>query len=182
MQARGHRLGPGRNRGGGPPAGPLALCLQHRLCHLLHEQGNAVGALHDLRHHIRRKLLVLDKPRDDRGRLTLPKSVERQACHMRLSHPRCVELGAESYDQQHVKGCDPVHRPAEHFQARRIDPMRILEDHQHRIVACQSRKLRHQRFERSLPALFRGQIERRMSSIIRQRQHLRKQRGILDRG
>ena len=34
------------------------------------------------------------------------------------------------------KGLDPVHRPTEHFQARGVDPMRILEDHQHRIVGA----------------------------------------------
>ena len=27
--------------------------------------------------------------------------------------------------------------PTEHFQARGVGPMRILEDHQHRILACQ---------------------------------------------
>ena len=33
-----------------------------------------------------------------------------------------------------------------------------------------------------MPALFRGQIERGITSIIRDRQHLRKERGILDTG
>jgi len=33
-----------------------------------------------------------------------------------------------------------------------------------------------------LPALLRGQLERGVASIIRERQHLRKQRGILGRG
>ena len=132
--------------------------------------------------HIRRQLLVPDKARDDGGRFTLPKPVERQARHMRLSHPRRVELGAESYDEQRRKSFNPVHRPAERFEARRIDPMRILEDHQHRLLACQSRKLRRQRLQRSLPALLRGQFERGIASIIRQRQHLGKERGILRRG
>ena len=36
----------------------LALGLQHRLSHLLHEQRNAVGALHNLRHHIRSSSLL----------------------------------------------------------------------------------------------------------------------------
>ena len=31
--------------------------------------------------------------------------------------------------------------PTERFQARRIGPMRILENHQHRTCACQCRKL-----------------------------------------
>ena len=66
---------------------------------------------------------------------TLSKPVERQARHMRLSDPRRVELGAESYDEQRRKAFNSVHRPTEHFQTRRIDPMRIFEDHQHRIAA-----------------------------------------------
>ena len=35
-----------------------------------------------------------------------------------------------------------VHSPAECFDARRIDPMHILEDHQHRTVACKRLDLR----------------------------------------
>ena len=182
VQACRDRQGRRRNRRNRAPGRALALRLQHRLRHLLHEQGNAVGALDDLRHHIRRQLLVPDQARDDGGRFTLPKPVERQARHMRLSHPRRVELGAERYDQQHRKGFNPVHGPTERFQARRIDPMRILEDHQHRLLACQSRELRRQRFQRSLPALFRGQLERGIASIIRERQHLGEECGILDRG
>jgi hypothetical protein len=34
-----------------------------------------------------------------------------------------------------------VHCPAERFQARRIDPMRILENHQHRLPSGQFSKL-----------------------------------------
>ena len=101
---------------------------------------------------------------------------------MRLSHPRRVELGAESYDEQHRKGFNSVHRPTEHFQARGVDPMRIFDDHQHRLLSSQSRELCRQRFQRSLPALLRVQIERRIASIIRQRQHLGKERSVLRRG
>ena len=101
---------------------------------------------------------------------------------MRLSHPRRVELGTERDDQQYRKGFNPVHDPTEHFQARRIDPMRILEDHQHRLQAGQFRELRRQRFQRSLPALLRGQVERGIPSIVWERQHLGEECGILRRG
>ena len=57
--------------------------------------------------------------------------------------------------------------------------MYILEDHQHRLLACQSRELRGQGLQRSLPALLRSQFERGIASIIRQRQHLGKERGVL---
>ena len=60
--------------------------------------------------------------------------------------------------------------------------MGILEDHQHRSLACQFSNLCCQGFQRSLPALFRGKIDCGISSIIRQRQHLGKERGILGRG
>ena len=46
---------------------------------------------------------------------------------MRSASPRRVELGAESYDEQHWKSFNLVHHPPEHFQACRIDPMRIFE-------------------------------------------------------
>ncbi len=180
VQACRDRQGRRRNRRNRAPGRALALRLQHRLRHLLDEQRNAVGALDDLRHHIRRQRLVPDQARDDGGRFTLAKPVERQARHMRLSHPRRVELGAERHDEQRRKRFNPVHGPAEHLQARRVDPVHILEDHQHRLPACQPRELRHQRFQRSLPALFRGQLERGIASIIRQRQHLGEECGILE--
>jgi hypothetical protein len=53
MQACRDRQGWRRNRGGGALGFALALRLQYRLRHLLHKQRNAVGTLHNFRHHIR---------------------------------------------------------------------------------------------------------------------------------
>jgi hypothetical protein len=53
VQAGGDRLRRRRNSGGSTSGLAFTFGLQHRLRHLLHEQGNAVGALHDLRHHVR---------------------------------------------------------------------------------------------------------------------------------
>ena len=72
-------------------------------------------------------------------------------------------------------------RPTKRFQARRICPMRIFEDHQDRIFAFQRFHLRNERFQRSLPSLRRGQIECRIASVVRKRKHLGEQRGVLDR-
>ena len=58
-----------------------------------------------------------------------PKPVERQARHMRLSHPWRVELRAESYDEQCRESFDSIHGQAEYLETRRIDPVHILEDH-----------------------------------------------------
>ena len=60
--------------------------------------------------------------------------------------------------------------------------MRILEDHQHRVLPRQRLHLRDERFQRSLPALLRVQFERRITSVVRQRQHLGEQCRILLRG
>ena len=60
VQACRDRQGRRRNRGGGAPGFALALRLQHRLGHLLHEQRNAVGALDDVLPDARRQQLVAD--------------------------------------------------------------------------------------------------------------------------
>ena len=49
----------------------LALRLQHRLRHLLHEQGNAVGALDDVLPDARRQQLVADDAVDHGGDFAL---------------------------------------------------------------------------------------------------------------
>ena len=99
---------------------------------------------------------------------SLRQPIEREGGHVRLSDPGRLEFRPERHDQQHAKGPNPVHDPTEHFQARGVGPMRILEDHQHRTLACQGLHLRNERFQRSLPALLRGQIERGIASIVRQ--------------
>jgi hypothetical protein len=71
---------------------------------------------------------------------------ERQAHHMRLFYPRRIELGAEGYDEQHRKNFNSVNRATKQFKARGVDPMDILEDHQHCIAARQRLQLRSKRF------------------------------------
>ena len=98
---------------------------------------------------------------------------------MRLSRPRRIELGTESYDQERRKGLNSIHGPTERFQARGVGPMCVLKDHQHWLLTCQTGKLCRQRLQRSLSALLRCEVECWIASIGRQRQHLGKQRGVL---
>ena len=95
------------------------------------------------------------------------------------SDPGRLKLGPERHDQQHAKGWYSVHDATKQFEARGVGPMCILEDHQQRILARQGLDLRNERFKRSLPALLRRQFERWITSVIRQRQHLGEERGIL---
>ena len=60
--------------------------------------------------------------------------------------------------------------------------MRILEDHQHRLLPRQRLYLRGKRLQRFLPALLRRQFEGGIPAIIRQREHLGNECGVLDRG
>ena len=94
---------------------------------------------------------------------------------MRLSNPRRVELRPKRYDQQHRKGLNPIHGPTERFQARGVGPMRILEDHQHRLLDRESSQV----VRSELPAFSvgaaaasvraRGNVHRSAATASRQR-------------
>jgi hypothetical protein len=55
-----------------------------------------------------------------------------------------------------------------------IGPVRVLEDHQYRAEPGQGLHLGNKRFQSSLSAQLGGRIERRIASVVRQRQHLGK--------
>ncbi len=115
----------------------LALWLQHRLRHLLHEQGNAVGALDDVLADVGWQRLVANNALDHGENFALSKPIDSESGYMRPSDPRRLELWPERYEQQYTKATNPVHDAAKQFQGRGVGPMRILEDHQHRTLACQ---------------------------------------------
>jgi hypothetical protein len=160
----------------------LAAHLQHRLRHLLDEQRNTVGAFDDILPDTRRQYLVADEVIDHGADFALRQSIDGQAGHVGPSDPWRLEFRAECHDEQHAKGRDPVHRPTERFEGRGVAPMRILEDHQRRTEAGQGLHLQNERVQRSLPTLLRGQFECRIASIARQREHLGKERRVLNRG
>jgi hypothetical protein len=92
------------------------------------------------------------------------------------SDPERIELWPKRHDQEHVKGCDSVHDPTEHFQAGGITPMCILKDHQHRTLVRQFLHLGNERLRSSLSALLGGNFEYRITSVVCKRQHLCEQR------
>ena len=150
----------------------LALRLQNRLRHLLDEQGNAICTLDDVLPNARREKLVADDAVDHRVDVALWQAIEGQRGYMRLSDPGRRKFRPERNEQQYAKGRNSVDNSAEDFQARRVGPMRILEDHQNWILPCQRFHLRNERLQSSLSALLWGKIERRIPSIVRQRQHV----------
>jgi len=74
-----------------------------------------------------------DNAVDHGTHVALCQPIDREGSHVRLSYPWWVEFRPERHDQQHGKHRDLVHNPTQHFQARGVGPMRILENHQHRI-------------------------------------------------
>ena len=104
VQACRDRQGRGRNRRSRAPRRALALRLQHRLRHLLHEQRNAVGALDDVLPDARRQRLVADDAVDHGADFALRQPIDGEGGHMRPSDPGRLELRPERHDQQHAEG------------------------------------------------------------------------------
>jgi hypothetical protein len=80
------------------------------------------------------KPLVANDAVYDRTDLPLCQSIERKGGNVRSSDQGWLKLWPERHDQQHAEARDLVHEPTEDFPAARVGPMRILEDHQHRIL------------------------------------------------
>src|SRR6266516_7122331 len=87
VQACGDRQCRRRNQGGGPPCFAFGLCLQHRLRHLFHEQGDAVGALDDILSYVGRQRIVADDVIDDGADFAGRQPIEIEGGHVRLSYP-----------------------------------------------------------------------------------------------
>ena len=124
-------------------AAPSPSASSTRLRHLLDEQRNAVGALDDLRRsHPPAAPCSRLRARDYGGCLTLRKPVERQSSShatgpatARLNSGRNVTVSRTGEFSNRSTA------PTEHFQARRVDPMRVLQDHQDRLLASQPREV-----------------------------------------
>jgi hypothetical protein len=168
VQGCGDRQCRGRHQGGGPSCFILAFCLQHRLRHLFHEQGDSVRALDDVLPDVCREQLVADDLVDHGADFVGCQPTEGESGHVPLSDPARLEFWPEGYDQQHLKPTNPVHRPIKQFKAGGVRPMRILKDHQHCMGARQGVHLRDECVQRSFPLLLRGELDRGVASIIPQ--------------
>jgi hypothetical protein len=93
----------------------LVLGFEHRLCHLLNEQRNAVAALDDVLTDVDRKQLVANQPIYDGTNLALWQSTKRKGGHVRSPDPGRLELWPKRHDQQHAEGRDLIHTPTENL-------------------------------------------------------------------
>ena len=159
----------------------LTLRVQHRLGHLLGEQRNAVGALDDVLADARRQRPVADDPLDQEINVARRQPMQGQLSHVRPSDRGQAEFRPVGNQYQEPMARGQIHRPGEQFEAGWIGPMRIFENHQHGIDPRQRLDLRTKCFQRFLATELRLDFNRRVASIVGQRQHFGKQRRILGR-
>ena len=84
--------------------------------------------------------------------------LKRNSGDARLSDPGRRKFRPERNEQQNAKGRNSVYNSADDFQARRVGPMRILEDHQNWTLSCQRFHLGNERLQSSLSALLWGEV------------------------
>ena len=80
---------------------------------------------------------------------------------MRLSDPRRLKLGTEHRQQQHRPVRDPIYHAVQQFTRTWVDPVKVIEHHQHRLLPGKTFNLPQQRLECLLLLALRREIERR---------------------
>jgi hypothetical protein len=169
------------NGSGGPSRFALVLGLQHRLGHFLHEQRDAVGAIDDVLSDTLWQRFVACYPVNHRGDFTLAEAIKGESTDMGPTNPRGLELRSISDNQQHPECSQPIYRAPNPFEARWVNPMRVLENHQHRLGLRQRLQLRGKRLQCLMPPLLWCQFELGITSVVGHREHFGKQRRVLGR-
>jgi hypothetical protein len=82
-----------------------------------------------------REELVADDAVDHSVNFAVCQPVDGEGGHVGPSDPGWLELWSERHDQHHAEAWYSVHDATEQFEARRVGPMCVLENHLHRILA-----------------------------------------------
>jgi hypothetical protein len=85
--------------------------------------------------------------RHQSGLVAPVKAIERQYADLWLADPGHLELRAERHYQQHAQAAHALDGEVEQFARGRVDPMRVLENHDHRLLARQAHELVEERFQ-----------------------------------
>jgi hypothetical protein len=112
---------------------------QHRLGQLLDEQRHAVGARHNLLDDRRRQRLVAAHPGNQIRPQTPAQTAQGQRGHVRLAGPGRLELRPEGDQRQHPQLRDALDHEAQELERRRIDPVHVLVQSQHRLLGREAR-------------------------------------------
>jgi hypothetical protein len=82
---------------------------------------------------------------------------------VRVRRPGRLELGPERHHKQCRQPLQSVDREVEQLRRRRVDPVRVLQDDQHRPPACQPLELGQQGIERARLPLLRVELRARVA-------------------
>ena len=137
-------------------AAPRRARLQHRLGQLLDEQRHPVGPGRDLAQHLRRQAPVAGQARDDRLGRAAAEAVEREPRHVRVPAQGRLVVRPARQQHQHPRARDPVEGQADQLEGGGVDPVRVLEHHQHRPAAREPEELLDQRGQRAGAPLLRA--------------------------
>ena len=147
---------------------------ENRLGQLLDEQRHAVGAGNDLVHQFCRQRFAGDAF-DHRGALLPVEAIQGHQRHVRAPKPGRRKFRPEGNEAQDRKLGQAIDDQVEQFAEGRVDPVDILDHHQHRADGGQRRQLTDERGECPLLALLRGQVFGRDDRGSAYRQQIGKQ-------
>ena len=139
--------------------------LQHRLGQLLDEQRHPVGPGRDLLQDFGRQACATCQARDDRLGRTAAEAVEREPRHVRVPAQARLVVRPACQQHQHPRASDLVEGLAEELEGGGVDPVRILNHHQHGSAACEPEKLLDQHGQRAGTLLVRREVLRRVACI-----------------
>ena len=80
--------------------------------------------------------------------------------HMRLPDPWRLKFGTEHDQQQHGPTRNPLYQAIQQFSRTWINPVDVVEDHQHRLVPRKTLNPLQQRLERLLLLALGGDVQR----------------------
>ena len=95
---------------------------------------------------------------------------------MRVAGPRRLELRPEGDHQQHGQALQALHREVEQLERGRVDPVRVLEDHQDGPARGEALELPQQSLEGPRLPLLRVELERRVALLRRDREEVGEER------
>jgi hypothetical protein len=166
-----------RNGERGQRAGQLVLVValaqqlgfEHRLRQLLDEEGAPVGVRDELLEHGGRQPFPGRQLRDHGHAVVPPERRQRDHRPVVGGRPRRTELGAEDeHGEQARHGLAREQQP-EQLLRRRVDPVQVLDDEEHRPLARHAPQQAHERLQRPRALALRRQRERRIP-VFGQRQ------------
>jgi hypothetical protein len=155
--------------------------LQDALGQFLDKQRHPIGAIDDLRDDLVGQRLAAGDLRCQSDPVAPVQPIERQHCHLRLPGPRRLELRTECHDQQHPQAADMLDEEVEQFARGRVNPMRVLEDHDHRLPARQAFELPDQCLECPFLLALGAKVRQRLVLRSRQRHEIDDECHILAR-